>query len=65
MLVLKRVLGEEVVIGEGDDAVVVTVVAIVNGSVRLGFTAREDIPIDRREIWEQKHLDALKKAKSK
>lgn len=65
MLVLKRFVGEEVVVGEGDNAVIVTVVEVLKGGVRLGFTAPEGIPIDRREIRDKKALDALKKAKSK
>lgn len=65
MLVLKRVLGEEVVIGEGDNEVVLTVVEVLNGGVRLGFTGDPRVPIDRREIRDKKALDALKKAKSK
>lgn len=50
ILVITRKLGEVVVIGEGPDAVVVTVVDIDRGRIRLGFTAPKDVPIYRREL---------------
>jgi carbon storage regulator CsrA len=47
MLVLSRKIGEEIIIG---DNIRVTVVAIRNNHVRLGFTAPNDVTIFRSEI---------------
>ena len=47
MLVLSRKVGEEIVIG---DNIRITVVAIRNNHVRLGFSAPDDVHIYRSEI---------------
>jgi carbon storage regulator len=47
MLVLSRKIGEEIVIG---DNIRVTVVAIRGNQVRLGFSAPEDVAIQRSEL---------------
>jgi carbon storage regulator len=47
MLVLTRRPGEAIVI---DGGISVTVVAVVGGRVRLGFTAPASIRIDRAEV---------------
>jgi carbon storage regulator len=57
MLVLTRRIGEEVVIGQD---IVVTVVAIHGDKIRLGITAPETIPIDRREVRERREQFADK-----
>lgn len=50
MLVLSRKADEAVVVGEGADAITVTVVQIRGDKVRIGFQARADIPIHRKEV---------------
>ena len=50
MLCLTRTLGEKIVIGEGENAIVVEVVAIQYGRIRLGITAPKEIPIMREEV---------------
>lgn len=50
MLVLSRKLGEEIVIGEGPNKVVITVVDIDRGKIRLGIQANRDIPVYRKEL---------------
>lgn len=50
MLVLSRKLFESIVIGEGRDAITVTVTRIGPGAVRLGIEAPKHVPIDRIEI---------------
>lgn len=50
MLVLSRRLDEVVVIGEGVDAVELTVLEISRGKVRLGFSAPNHIAVDRLEV---------------
>jgi len=47
MLILSRRTDESVVI-DGD--IVVTVVDVQGGVVRLGFTAPDDVAIDREEV---------------
>ena len=54
MLVLSRKFNEEVVIGEGENAVRVVVVEIRGDKARLGFVAPDHISIDRREVRDAK-----------
>jgi carbon storage regulator len=56
MLVLSRKNDEAVVIGGSVDfarMIKVTVLAIKNGHVRLGFEADADVPVHRLEVWER------------
>ena len=53
MLVLSRKVDEKIVIGEGEDKVIMTVVAIVGGRVRLGFEAKSHIKVLRDEIADE------------
>ena len=50
MLVLSRKLGEKIVIQNGDDTVVVTVVKIDRNQIRLGIEAPMDVRVYREEI---------------
>lgn len=57
MLVLDRKVDQDIIIGSGNDEVVVSVVSVIalpNGkhSVRLGFDAGRHITIDRKEVRE-------------
>ncbi len=47
MLVLTRMLGERIIIG---DDVVITVVDIGRGKVRLGIEAPKQVPVYREEL---------------
>ncbi len=61
MLVLTRKCQEVVVVSGADGVSVllkVTVVAIENGKVRLGFEAADDIPVHRLEVWERIRANA-------
>jgi carbon storage regulator len=49
MLVLRRKLGERIVVPNCD--VTITIVAIEGNIVRLGVEAPESIPIHREEVW--------------
>jgi carbon storage regulator len=51
MLVLSRRLGEQVVI---NDSITVTVLAIEDARIRLGFEAPPGVRIDRREVHERR-----------
>ena len=55
MLVLSRKLGERVIIGTGENAVVVTVVDIDRGKIRLGIEAPKNVPIMREELLTKPH----------
>ena len=54
MLVLSRKVGEEIII---NDNIRVTVVAIRNNQVRLGFSAPQDVAIYRSEISQKAQAD--------
>jgi len=51
MLVLSREKGKTIVIGDGE--IEVTVVDIRGDKVRLGITAPKNIPINRKEVYEE------------
>ena len=56
MLILSRKRQEAVVVGGPDGyetLLKVTVLAIDNNKVRLGFEARDDVPVHRLEVWER------------
>jgi len=50
MLVLSRKVGEKILIG---DDISVTVVRVVQGTVRIGVEAPQNLPIVREEIKDQ------------
>ena len=50
MLVLSRKLDEDIVIGEGENKVIVRVVEINGDKVRLGFIAADNVAIMRKEV---------------
>ena len=51
MLILKRRIGERLMIG---DNIIITVVSIDRSGVRLGVEAPADVRIDREEVWEKR-----------
>ncbi len=57
MLVLSRLVSQEIVIG---DDIRVTVVDVQNGKCRLGIDAPRNIGVHRREVY-----DAIKRGESK
>lgn len=61
MLVLSRKRNEEVIVGEGDQQVSVTVVEIRSDKVCLGFNAPKAVPVHRREVFEVIQLEGEKK----
>ena len=50
MLVLSRKKNESIVIGEGKDQVIVTVVQVKGKTVRLGIEAGKHVPVVRSEL---------------
>jgi carbon storage regulator len=57
LLILSRRRDEKIVIGND---IVITVVALNNGSVRLGIDAPDDIEVDRLEVRHSKEKDRAK-----
>lgn len=56
MLVLSRKLNEAVVVGSINGLhclLKVKVLAIRNGSVKLGFETDDDVPVHRSEVWDR------------
>jgi carbon storage regulator CsrA len=56
MLVLSRKSCESVVVGGSgrfERTLTVTVLAIKNGTVRLGFEADPKVPVHRAEVWDK------------
>jgi carbon storage regulator len=50
MLVLSRLRGEKIVIG---DSITITVYQIDRNKVRLGIEAPKDVPVHRQEVHEE------------
>jgi carbon storage regulator len=56
MLILSRKTQESVVVGGHDPLerlLKVTVLEISAGNVRLGFEAKDDVPVHRWEVWQR------------
>ena len=56
MLILSRKCQEVIVVGNLGDfepLLKVTVIEIKGNSVRLGFEAETDVPVNRLEVWER------------
>ena len=52
MLVISRQRHEEIVIGRGADAIVISIVDIRGDKVRIGIEANRSVPVHRREVYE-------------
>ena len=52
MLVLSRLVGEEIQIG---DNIRIQVVAMHEGKVRIGIEAPDEVPVHRLEVWKRIH----------
>lgn len=61
MLVLSRHRNEQIIIGEGPDAVTVTVVDVRGDKVRLGVEAPKNVPVHRKEVAEAIKRNGSKK----
>lgn len=56
MLVLSRIKGEGLVIGDG---IIIEVIDVTSDKVRLGIQCPRDVPVHRQEIW-----DAIQRSSS-
>ena len=52
MLVLSRVKGESIVVGNPGSEVTVTVMEIRGDRVRLSIEAPAEVPVHRQEVWD-------------
>ncbi|MHB0820100.1 carbon storage regulator CsrA [Stutzerimonas stutzeri] len=55
MLILTRRIGETLIIGEGENAILVTVLGVKGNQVRLGVAAPKDVSVHREEIYQRIH----------
>ncbi len=55
MLVLSRNKNERVVIGDGENRIVITIADVRGDRVRLGIQAPADVPVHREEVYETIH----------
>jgi len=53
MLVLTRHTGQEIVIGNGADAVTIRLLEIRGAKGRIGIDAPAHIPVHRREVYDE------------
>lgn len=51
-LVLARQIDEQIVIGEGEDAIILTVVDIRSDKVRIGISAPKALSVHRKEVYD-------------
>ena len=54
MLVLSRKQNEEIVISNGEDTILISIVNIRPNAVRLGLIAPKHIRIDRKEVFNKR-----------
>lgn len=53
MLILTRRIGETLIIGEGENAIQVTVLGIKGNQIRIGTAAPNTVPVHRKEIYDR------------
>lgn len=63
MLILRRICGQSIVIGE-DAEIIVKVLRDENGIISIGIDAPKSIRVDRLEIFEKRFLDSQIKVNS-
>jgi carbon storage regulator len=51
MLILSRRVGESLVIGEGAEKIIVTIMQVRGSQVRIGVAAPPKVIVDREEIY--------------
>lgn len=53
MLILTRRTSESIIIGEGDDAIVVQIAGVNGNQVKLSIKAPRHVPVHREEIYQR------------
>lgn len=64
MLVLTRRTNEQIIIGEGDNTVTLTVVRVDGCKVRIGVDAPKAVQVHRKEIYDLNHPFAAAQTKA-
>lgn len=59
MLILTRRVGETLIIGEGENAILVTVLGVKGNQVRIGTAAPNNVSVHRKEIYERIQAEKL------
>ena len=57
MLVLSRLVTEEIIIGTGPDKIVISVLRISDEAGRIGIKAPRDVPVNSKEIFQKIYPD--------
>lgn len=57
MLVLTRGVGEKIIIGDGDDKIVIQLIDIKEGRAKLGIEAPKAVSVHREEIYDRIKLE--------
>jgi len=55
MLVLTRFVGQDIIIGEGKDAIHIKLLSTQRGKASIGVIAPRHIPVHREEIFKKIH----------
>lgn len=55
MLVLSRYSGQEIIIGEGKEAIRICLLSTQQNKATIGIQAPKHIPVHRKEIYERIH----------
>jgi carbon storage regulator len=55
MLVLSRKQNQDIIIGPPGSEIVIRIMSFRDGKVRVGINAPENVPVDREEIFREKH----------
>lgn len=53
MLILKRQVGESIIVGNGDSRITVTLSSVSPHSARIGVSAPHDVPVYRSELYHE------------
>lgn len=53
MLILKRQVGESIIIGNGDSRITVTLSSVSPQSARIGIDAPKTVPVYRSELYHE------------
>lgn len=54
MMILSRRIGERIIIGTGEDEIIIELIDAADDYASIGIDAPRDVPIDREEIRDKK-----------
>lgn len=53
MLILTRIIGKKIIIGDGEDAIEVVILGVNGCQVRVGVNAPKNVSVHRDEIYQK------------